>query len=809
MANSFKEYGSTLLENGFNILPIVPHDTEGHASPGKAPALKGWQDHTATAEDVAKWARYKSRCGIGINTTHTPAVDIDVLDAELAAQMADFVVDLLGPAPLRIGRAPKQLLVFRTDKPFAKVKSHTWINDDGERCAVEVLGSGQQFVAFGVHPGTGQPYSWPSGNSPLNNDANFDLNEIDLPAARAICDEFDAQALARGWQKDRKASPTRGHVIGKKAEKLAPDADFGEEDDLADDLRDTWDGTVEELAGFLDKLPAETEYGRWVAVLAALKDGEREPDEFKELARTWSAKAPNFDEDSFEDKWENGNFGRVALSRDTPVSKINDIRKWVKWAQDDQKAVEKVIPGLNRTETRESWDVWRKRLGKLTLSPTVDALAKEALNAAWERVKSDKINLSEAINKLGFPHLSDRGSPLNTVDNLKYLLSEYGVVCRYDEIRKEQRITGIGQAFSMDNRANCELYAVESLCSLNTLSTASTDKFLRTIADENRYNPVTEWVTSKPWDGTSRLKALYDTVESPMDKRLKETLIRRWLISAVAMGMDGGNARRQARGVLVFVGGQYMGKTRWALRLGPEDQNLVMEGVAVDPDNKDTVINALTHWICELGELDATFRKSDVARMKAFVSQGTDKVRMPYDRRASEYARRTVFFASVNEHNFLVDETGNTRWWTIPVTAVKHDHDIDMQQLWAEVNHLYRHGEQWWLTADENAALIEHNHDHENTDPMEESIMEEFDWSEEALKAGPNRMTATDVLKVIGYKNPSKMQARTVGNILRKLVGPSRKTHGGRRVFDMPPLAGSLPASFDDKAMLDDDDDEL
>ena len=806
MANNFKEYGKTLIENGFNILPIVPHDAKDHSSPGKAPALKGWQEHTATAEDVTKWSRSRQHCGIGINTARTPAVDIDVLDGELSDQMAEFVLDLLGPAPLRIGRAPKKLLVYRAEKPFAKVKSHTWINDDGVRCAVEVLGCGQQFVAFGTHPDTGRPYTWPNGDSPLNNDANFDLNEIDLPAARAICDEFDAQAKARGWEKDQKASPTRGHVIGKKPEKLAADADFGEDADLVDDLRDTWDGTVEELAGFLDKLPAETEYGRWVAVLAALKDGEREPDEFKELAREWSSKAPNFDEDSFEDKWENGNFGRVSLDKDTPVSKINDIRKWVKWAQDDQKALEKVIPGLNRAETRATWDVWRKRLGKLTLSPSVDAQAKEAVNAAWERVKTEGINLSESINKLGFPHLSDRGGPLNTVDNLSYLLSEYGITCRYDEIRKEQRISGIGKEFSMDNRANCELYAVESLCSLNTLSTASTDKFLRTIADQNRYNPVEEWVMSKPWDGRSRLKELYRTVESPMDLRLKETLIRRWLVSAVAMGIDGGSSRRQARGVLVFVGGQYMGKTRWALRLGPDDQNLVMEGVAVDPDNKDTVINALTHWICELGELDATFRKSDIARMKAFVSQGTDKVRMPYDRRASEYARRTVFFASVNEHNFLVDETGNTRWWTIPVTAVHHDHDIDMQQLWAEVYALYRGGEQWWLTAEENKALIEHNRDHENTDPIEEAILDDFDWTRTGKNDEKVRMTATEVLKVIGYKNPSKMMARTVSNILRRLVGDPRKTHGGRRVFDMPPLAGSAPAGFDDTGMHDDDD---
>lgn len=67
-------------------------------------------------------------------------------------------------------------------------------------------------------------------------------------------------------------------------------------------------------------------------------------------------------------------------------------------------------------------------------------------------------------------------------------------------------------------------------------------------------------------------------------------------------------------------------------------------------------------------------------------------------------------------------------------------------------------------------------------------------------------MTATEVLKVIGYKNPNKLQARTVSNILRKMVGDPRKAHGGRRVYDMPPLAGSTPSGFDDTGMHDDDD---
>ena len=59
---------------------------------------------------------------------------------------------MLGDTPcLRIGRAPKRLLVYRAATPFAGRKRHP----------LELLARGQQFVAYAVHPDTGRPYEWP------------------------------------------------------------------------------------------------------------------------------------------------------------------------------------------------------------------------------------------------------------------------------------------------------------------------------------------------------------------------------------------------------------------------------------------------------------------------------------------------------------------------------------------------------------------------------------------------------------------------------------------------------------------------
>ena len=58
----------------------------------------------------------------------------------------------LGDTPaLRIGRAPKRLLVYRAAEPFRGIR----------RAPLELLGLGQQFVAHAIHPDTGRPYDWP------------------------------------------------------------------------------------------------------------------------------------------------------------------------------------------------------------------------------------------------------------------------------------------------------------------------------------------------------------------------------------------------------------------------------------------------------------------------------------------------------------------------------------------------------------------------------------------------------------------------------------------------------------------------
>jgi putative DNA primase/helicase len=400
--------------------------------------------------------------------------------------------------------------------------------------------------------------------------------------------------------------------------------------------------------------------------------------------------------------------------------------------------------------------------------------------------------LDSNVNPFMFPHMSVKQKPLNTWENLRWMLQQYGITANYNIISKDITVTVPTRDYGEESAANCALAEINSLCSRNQLAKSDTADYIKLIAAEHRFNPVSDFILSKPWDGISRLPALYETLHTPPSypRTLLALLVRRWLISAVAAAMS--PTGFWTKGTLVLQGDQSLGKTSWIKALVPMQlRGLFKEGASIDPANKDTIISAISHWIVELGELDGTFRRADIAKLKAFISAGTDLVRKPYDRLESKYPRRTVFFASVNPQHFLADETGNVRWWTVAVTGVNYEHDIDVQQLWAEVATLYRDGERWWLTRDEEQQLEQVNREHESVDPLEEMIKQRYPWGQVNAVAY-REMSASEVLLDIGYDKPNKKQATDVSAILRKLTGKKAKHTNRGRVFQVPRNGGPL-----------------
>jgi hypothetical protein len=414
MKKYFSAYSQQLFDNGFAIIPISPLDAktrnkktgqlEPMKSAGKAPGIANWQSVTIDQDAVDTWRKKYWRYGIGIRTWYNPAVDVDCMDAEASAYMRGFVESMVGFAPARVGRAPKTLLIYRADEPFTKVKSHSWIDDFGEKNAVEILGAGQQFVAYGIHPGTQKPYTWIGVESPLNTHGGVDLENITLVQARKIVDEFDRYAMEQGWEKINplEEPPQRGQLVSGKPEREDTETEDGDDDDWvdADDAKDKWEGTVEELELLLEDLPPAEEYGAWFPVIAALKDAEREPDEFKEAAREWSARASSYDEDGFDDKWDKGNFRRSGNGSFT----INSIVKRVEDARMEKDILLRIIPLFENADNIYEWDLAAERLRETPIWGTIRDHAVEVACDHYKRVTGKKIPASTRKLALSVDH---------------------------------------------------------------------------------------------------------------------------------------------------------------------------------------------------------------------------------------------------------------------------------------------------------------------------------------------------------------------------------------------------------------------
>src|SRR5262249_50119244 len=135
---------------------------------GKVPPSPGWPTMADAEDAIRTWpTKYPWATNTGINPRHTPAIDVDITNAEVCRDVysiaREFFTD--GTVLARVGRFPKFAILLRSESPLKKTKV-TFRGPDGHSHHIEILGNGQQLAAFGIHPDTKQPYRWDDGLEP-------------------------------------------------------------------------------------------------------------------------------------------------------------------------------------------------------------------------------------------------------------------------------------------------------------------------------------------------------------------------------------------------------------------------------------------------------------------------------------------------------------------------------------------------------------------------------------------------------------------------------------------------------------------
>ena len=192
MTDFMGDFGPMLNDNGYNIIPVVKGT--------KRPSLSNWSRIKSTPELIKSWPADAS---IGITTGDVIAIDIDCYDKHVTNAIVKYCNKHIGKGLGRIGKAPKALLLYRTDTPMKKSVSAQFKDADGNTNCIEILGKGQQLVAFGIHPETQEEYLWPKAcpfTVPVEHLSAINAEKINL-----LFEFFDKTAPAK-WTRNATAS---------------------------------------------------------------------------------------------------------------------------------------------------------------------------------------------------------------------------------------------------------------------------------------------------------------------------------------------------------------------------------------------------------------------------------------------------------------------------------------------------------------------------------------------------------------------------------------------------------------------------
>ena len=320
------------------------------------------------------------------------------------------------------------------------------------------------------------------------------------------------------------------------------------------------------------------------------------------------------------------------------------------------------------------------------------------------------------------------------LEAVKVALSELGVSVKYNLLLKQTEIAGLPECYSAENAVNVlPVYLADYLkgCGCKGVTQQAVEAYLFCIADQHRYNPVMEYLLSGIWDGADRFPEIYRILGVTEPKY--QSYIQKWFIQCVALGLNDEDEPIGADGVLVLQGEQGLAKTSFFRIMSPFPRWFV-EGAIIDMGTKDSLITALSGWITELGELDSTIKKEQ-SSLKAFITRPEDRIRAPYARNDTRAPRRTSFCGTVNPRDYLKDDSGSRRFWTVPVTDTDKKVLFSLSrewvhQLWYQAYQLYlADPESFRLTDEEMSALQDDNREFEQPLPYEVEIMDMLDYS--------------------------------------------------------------------------------
>ena len=250
------------------------------------------------------------------------------------------------------------------------------------------------------------------------------------------------------------------------------------------------------------------------------------------------------------------------------------------------------------------------------------------------------------------------------------------------------------------------------------------DKDIRRYVDSDdieRYDPMNDYLEHLPhWDGKDRVTALAQRI--PTEWAEWSHLFHIWMRSMVAMWLGKGQLTGNAL-VPLLIGRQGCGKSSFCRILLPRHlQDYYNDRINFKNEN-DLNLGLSSFGLINLDEFDRVTQRQQIV-LKYLLSTAELKYRPPYGKAYSSHRRYASFIGTTNEPTPLTDPTGSRRFICVSIngnidfqTPVYHD------QLYAQLLQEICDGERYWLTKDEERALMSHNLQYQQLNGLGEMLL--------------------------------------------------------------------------------------
>jgi putative DNA primase/helicase len=528
-----------------------------------------------------------------------------------------------------------------------------------------------------------------------------------------------------------------------------------------------WNADLPKLRSALEVLDPDANYADWISVGASLYHSSAGHGDALALWEQWSRRGPSFEEGLCGRKWPS--FAQAPASGRATVASIFWRAKQAGWR----------------------WAVRRKPKAAEAaegISTAEKPPAKEGVSTPPPADVAPVVNIAAAPEQSWYDMLLRSGDPPRIIDchaNVFLLLNHHpswrGCI-KLDEfsnririVREPKGIAGfqVGE-WGMEHDLRMMLWLAQSLRYI-VKAEGTVSRGVNHVAHENRFHPVRDYLFSLRWDGVPRLDDWLTDYAGVSKTEYTALVGRYFLLNAVARILEPGCIMRQ---VLVLEGEQNRGKSTLLRTLGGE----WFADTPFQVGDKESYILLQGKWLYEIAEFDS-FSRAEATRVKAFVSSRTDTYRAPYESRARDWPRQVVFAATVNQHEYFKDPTGNTRMWPVVTGEIDVDRlHAQRDQLFAEAVVRFQQGEQRYPTPDEDRRLfVPEQEEREILDPWDQRIGRYLRGTTLA------KVTMDDVLEHLGVEmsrvDNARQMASRIGVAVKRAGWVKRRAPTGQREY--------------------------